>query len=151
MGLLRVRSQSQWRFKMLANVCPDIFWIREHFVTKSSLVMQQHEPEYHAKKKKKKIVLLFVIAIFKVKVTARVHMIQIWPFYCIFRTVDSLAIKLSLMIHHHKPDCPVKKWITAFTVKVTARAYTIKIWLFLLYLLTLWSVCSQTWFDSTAS
>ena len=30
-------------------------------------------------------------------------------FYYIFWTVDSLATKLGLMIHHQKPECPVKK------------------------------------------
>ena len=44
-----------------------------------------------------------------------------------------------------------KNWFTVFSVKVTVRAYIIKIWLFLLYLLKCWSVCNQTWFDSTAS
>ena len=44
-----------------------------------------------------------------------------------------------------------KNWFIIFSVKVTARAYLIKIWLFLLYLLNCWSVCNQTWFDSTAS
>ena len=42
------------------------------------------------------------------------------------------------------------KWFTVFSVKVTVRAYIIKTWLFLLYLLNCWSVCNQTWFDSTA-
>ena len=33
-------------------------------------------------------------------------------FYYIFWTVDSLATKLGLMIHHHKPEYPVKKnWL----------------------------------------
>ena len=44
-----------------------------------------------------------------------------------------------------------KNWFTIFNVKVTARIYIIKIWLYLLYLLNCWSVCNQTWFDSTAS
>ena len=44
-----------------------------------------------------------------------------------------------------------KNWFTVFNVKVTARAYIIKILLFLLYLLNCWSVCNQTWFDSTLS
>ena len=30
-------------------------------------------------------------------------------FYYIFWTIDSLATKLGLMIHHHKPQCLVKK------------------------------------------
>ena len=44
-----------------------------------------------------------------------------------------------------------KKWFTIFNVKVTAKAYMNKIWLFLLCLLNCWSICNQTWFDSTAS
>ena len=30
-------------------------------------------------------------------------------FYSVFWAVDSLATKLGLMIHHHKPECPVKR------------------------------------------
>ena len=44
-----------------------------------------------------------------------------------------------------------KNWFTVFSVKVTTRAYIIKIWLFLLHLLNCWSICNQTWFDSTIS
>ena len=37
-------------------------------------------------------------------------------------TVDSLATKFGLMIHHHKPGCLVKtNWITAFRVKATVK------------------------------
>ena len=43
-----------------------------------------------------------------------------------------------------------KNWFSVFNVKITARSSIIKIWLFLLYLLTCWSACNQTWFDSTA-
>ena len=104
MGLLCSRSRSQRMFKMSVNVCPnDIFWITEHFVTKFGMVMQHHEPERRA-------VIFVVVAIFKVKVTVRALMIKIYgSFYYIFWTVDSLSTKLGLMIHHHKPECPVKK------------------------------------------
>ena len=51
MGLLRPRSRSQRRFKMLVNVCPnDIFRTTEHFVTKPGMVMQYHKPACHAEK-----------------------------------------------------------------------------------------------------
>ena len=69
-------------------------------------------------------------------------------------------------MQHHKPGCYAeqknnkktnkqktnknKKMFTVFNVKVTARAYIIKIWLLLLCLLNCWSVCNQSWFDSTA-
>ena len=44
-----------------------------------------------------------------------------------------------------------KNWFTVFNVNFTDRAYIIKIGLFLLYFLNCWSVCNQTWYDSTAS
>ena len=44
-----------------------------------------------------------------------------------------------------------KNWFTLLNVKVTAKACIIKVWLFLLYRLSCWSVCNQTWFDSTVS
>ena len=44
-----------------------------------------------------------------------------------------------------------KNWFSVFNVKVTMRAYTTEIRLFLLCLLNCWSVCNQTWFDSTTS
>ena len=40
-----------------------------------------------------------------------------------------------------------KIWFAVFNDKVTARVYIIKIWLFLLYLLSCWFICDQTWFD----
>ena len=43
-----------------------------------------------------------------------------------------------------------KNWFTIFNAKVTARVYIIKILLCLLYT-DCWSVCDQTWFDSTTS
>ena len=45
----------------------------------------------------------------QVKVTERAHMIIYDSFYYIFWTVDSLATKPGLIIHYHKPECPVKK------------------------------------------
>ena len=45
MGLLRSRSRSQRRFRMLVKVCPDnIFWTTGHFVAKPCMVMQHHKP-----------------------------------------------------------------------------------------------------------
>ena len=40
-------------------------------------------------------------------------------FYYILWTVDTLATKLGLMLHYHKPECLVKKknWITALRIK----------------------------------
>ena len=65
--------------------------------------------------------IFFIVAIFKVKVPARAHMIKIWLCYVIW-TVDSLATKLGLMIHHQKPECPMKKKMDySIQVKVTAK------------------------------
>ena len=72
-GSLHSRSRSQQRFNMWVNVCRDnICWITGHFVTKFGMVMQHHEPGSCGH--------FVVVAIFKVKVTARVHMIKIWLF-----------------------------------------------------------------------
>ena len=61
MGLLHFRSRSQQRFRMSANVwMDDIFWFAEHFVTK---------PASRARGSCR----FFVVAIFKVKVTASAH------------------------------------------------------------------------------
>ena len=50
----------------------NIFWITEYFVTELGMVMQHHEPKFHAEKE--------MFSIFKVKVTAKAYMIQIWLF-----------------------------------------------------------------------
>ena len=60
-----------------------------------------------------------LFAVFKVKVTVRAYMIEIWLFLLHLLNCKSLATKLGLMVHHHTPECPVKKLITAFKVKVT--------------------------------
>ena len=63
-----------------------------------------------------------LFAIFKVKVTARAHMIKYDSFY-IFRTADFLATIHGLMTRHHKPES--LDWITAFKVKVTAKGQNV--------------------------
>ena len=69
-GLLHSRSRSHWRLKMSVNIClDDIFWTMKHFVTKLGVVMLQNEPQCHVKQK--------LFAVFKVKVTARAHIIKI--------------------------------------------------------------------------
>ena len=112
MGLLCSRSRSQWWFEMSVNVSVDnIFWITAHFVTKFGMVMQHHEPESYGH--------FVVVAIFKVKVTARVYMIKIWLFLLYYLNCwffgnqtwshdTSLEAKMSYE----------KNWITAFRVKV---------------------------------
>ena len=48
-------------------------------------------------------------------------------FNCIIWTVDSLATKHGLMIHHHKPECLVKNWIPAVMVKVTVKGQHVSV------------------------
>ena len=73
-------------------------------------MMQHHEPECQAE------IVVVVVAIFKVKITARAQMINIWLFLLYF-----------LMIPHYKPECPVKKKSTAFRVKVTAKGQNVNV------------------------
>ena len=76
-GLLHSRSSLQWRFILSTIVCLDnIFWTVEHFVTKFGMMMHHHEPECHVGKK--------LFAAFKVRVTARADMTEIWPFSIIY-------------------------------------------------------------------
>ena len=69
----------------------------------------------------------------------------------IFWTTKRFVTKPGMDVQHHKPEWLAEKLVHCVNVKVTARAYIIKIWLFLLYLLNSWSVCNQTWFDTTES
>ena len=97
MGLLPSRSRSQWRFKM--SECLS----RWYCLNRRTFCYQLW---YGDETTWAKVWCRFFcfFALFKVKVTARAHMIKIWLLY-----FDSLATKLGLMIHHHKPECPVKK------------------------------------------
>ena len=49
--------------------------------------------------------------------------------------MQPFVTKLGIVVHHHEPQCHVKKWDSIFKVKVTVWAYVIKIRQFLLYLL----------------
>ena len=49
------------------------------------------------------------LAIFKVKITARAHMIKYDNVYYIFWTADPFASKLGLIVHSHKPECFMEK------------------------------------------
>ena len=111
-------------FKMSVNVFPDdIFWTAKHFVSKLGMVVQQHKLECRAE-------FLFFGG-FLLSSKSRSQRGLTWSkyesFYYIFWTVNSSAKKLSLMRHHHKPECLVKKWITAFKVKVTAKGQNVNV------------------------
>ena len=69
----------------------------------------------------------------------------------IFYTIKHFVFKLVIVIRHYESECHAKRLICNFKVKVSAWAHLIKIWQFLLYLLNCWSLCYQTWFDSTLS
>ena len=98
MELLHLRSRWQRRFKMSANVCLEgIFWITEHFVTKSGTVMQHHEP---------------VSCGGKYSIYCYLQEL-IWSkynnFHCIFWSAHPFATKLGLIVHYHKPECFIEK------------------------------------------
>ena len=96
--------------------------------------MQHHEPKCHEGKKG---------AIFKVKVTARAHVIKIW-LCSIFWIIDSLATKLGLIIHYYKPECLVKKLDNCFQAlgySQGSKCQCLSRW----YLLNHVTFCYQTW------
>ena len=71
--------------------------------------------------------------------------------YYILWTADFLATKLSLTVHHHKPECLVKKWIATFKVKVAAKVLSVNERLSRWYSLTRQTSRYQTWYDDTSS
>ena len=61
------------------------------------------------------------------------------------------ATKLSLIVQHHKLECPVeKKWMTVFEAKVTAKVQNVSECLSG-YLLNHRTFCYQTWYGNAAS
>ena len=63
-------------------------------------------------------------AVFKVKVTVRVQIIQ-YDCFWIFQTAGLFATKLGLIVQHHKPQCPVKNGIAVFKVRVTGKVQNV--------------------------
>ena len=80
----------------------------EHFVTKFGMVMQHQEPECHAGILCVCVCVCVCVLFSKSSSQRGLTWAKYGSFYYIFWTVDSLAFKLGLMIHHHKPECPVK-------------------------------------------
>ena len=68
--------------------------------------------------------------------------------------MQPFVTKLGIVVHHHEPQCHVKKWDSIFKVKVTVWAYINKIWQFLVYLLLVLNhsvFCNQTQFECRSS
>ena len=73
----------------------------------------------------------------------------------IFWTTDHFVTKPGTVMQPHKPECPAEKKLV-LCVQCQGHSeglYNKKknITIFTIYLLNCWSVCNQTWFDSTAS
>ena len=145
MGLLCSRSRLQQRFEMSVNVCPDdIFWIIEDFVTKFGMVMQHHQPVSCK-------ICFVVVAIFKVKVTARAYDGSMTLSSIFSELFDSLATKLGLIVRHYKPECPVENGITVFKVKVTTKVWNVSECLSRWYFLNRRTFCYQIWYGDAPS
>ena len=84
---------------MSVNVClDDIFWATEHFGSKCGMVMQHHESVSCGKN--------FCL----LPSRSRSQRGLIWSEYgSFFWTADSMATRVGLMIHYHKPECLVEK------------------------------------------
>ena len=89
----------------------------------------------------------------KVKVTARAYIIEIWLFLLYLLNFWSVCkqIWFTLMVHHHKFECPVKKWIAVFKVRVTVKAWSVHECLFWWYLLNHSTFCNQIWYGGVLS
>ena len=109
-GLLHSRSGSQWWFKMLMNVCPDdIFWTAE-----LNLVWWRSILSWSVKQ-----IILF--AIFKVKVTARAHMLRMWQFLPYFLLLILFLPNLLWWYIIISQSVLLRNWIAVFKVMVTAK------------------------------
>ena len=107
-GITAFRSRSQGRFKMSVNVCQDdISWVTELF----SYQIWYGDAASWVRVSCRKCSSLLLLLLLTSRSRSQWGLIlsKYASFYCIFWSVDSLAAKLGLMIHHHKPECPVKK------------------------------------------
>ena len=137
MGLLHLRSRSQWRLKMSLMIFSESRNILlPNVVLWCSIISQSVMPKF----------LLLLLLPFRSRSQRGLIWSKYDSFHYIFWTVDSLATKLGLMIHHHKQECSMKKiWITAFSVKVTVKGQKINVlsrWYFLKHQM----FCFQTWY-----
>ena len=105
MGSLHSRSRSQQWLKMSVNVCPDdIFWSREHFVTKLAVVMQHHKPECCEK----------IGYCNQSQGYSRGQNVSICP-DDIFWTNKHLVTKLGIVMDHREPECRAKRLLCYFS------------------------------------
>ena len=107
MGLLCSRLRSQQSFKMSVNVClDDTVWITEHFVTKFGIVILNHGT--------------FCYQIWYGDATSWARVMQKCFCSCCYLQGQghskgsydknmTLSNMLSVMTHHQKPECPLKK------------------------------------------
>ena len=107
------------------------------------MVMQHHEPESHAEKN--------LLAIFMVKVTARVHMIKKW-FVLLYLQNCCFFFQPNLVWWYINMSQSVlwKKWITAFKIKVTEKVQNFNECLSA-YFLSCQTFCYQTWYGDASS
>ena len=118
MGLLHSRSRSQKRFKMSVNVCPDdIFSVCRSCPLNISRTAQSFFMIFFLPNlvwwciiMRRCVVRKNWFTIFSVKVTARAYVIKIWHFLLCLLTAGPFATKLSLIVQHHKLQCPAGKW-----------------------------------------
>ena len=103
--LLHSWSRSLWRVKMsmfvqmISSKLPNILWpnlVLWCIVTSQSVVQKD------------------CCAIFKVKATARAHVIKMWQFLYMFWPADPFAPRLGLIVHCHKPECLRRHLIAVF-------------------------------------
>ena len=127
-GLLCSRSRSQWKFKMLMNVCPDdVFWTAKHFGTKLGIVMHHQEPEYCAKR---------LVGYFQGQGHSKGTYDQSMTVSII--SFELIILSLPNLVWWHiiiSQSVLWRNWIAVFQVKVTAKLLSVSEFLFRQYLL----------------
>ena len=91
-----------------------------------------------------------LFAVFKVKVTARAHMVRNDSVYHIFWTADLLALKLGLLVHYHKPECLMEKLDCCVQGQGHSNISSVNECLFRWNFLNHWTFYYQTWYGDAS-
>ena len=86
------------------------------------------------------------ITAFKVKVTAKVQNVSECLSGWYLLNTYHFVIRLGMFMQDHKPECHAEKVVHSLQCQGHSKGLYNQIWSFLLYLLSCWSVCNQTWF-----
>ena len=107
------------------------------------MVMQHHKPECRAEK--------LVLCVQCQGHSEGLYNQNMTIFYYIFKSAGPFATKVSLMVQHHKPECPVGKCDYCVQGQGHNKVKNVSECLSRQYLLNHRTFCHQTWHGYAAS